>query len=458
MARVNRIRRKKRSSFPFLLIIILLLAGAGGYAFLTYFEGENPLIAGDVLPEFIGKKTNLSLTVSDTNSGLRTVRASIIQNGQEKDIFVKHYQNKKKDGTGGTTKETIKLTIDTKALKLKEGEGVIHAIVTDYSFRGFLKGNSTELFHNVIIDTKPPKVSIIHSAKYIKPGGAGIVIYKADDTVKHGVMLNHVYHPGFPLNDGSDSKYIAYVGLNYSTEEISQAIVFANDISGNKTVKPFAPILKKPKQKTDKIHVGDGFLSKKIPEFEEHYPEMEGEMLKKYLYANRSIRKSNNQTIHDQCLNPSPKRLWSGRFIRMAGSGKAGFADHRTYFYQGAAIDKQVHLGMDIASTRHAKIKAAGTGVVVYSDYLGIYGNMVMLDHGQGLFSLYSHLSQINVSNGDTLNRGDILGNSGTSGMAGGDHLHFSMLVNGIFVDPKEWWDKHWLEVTIEGPLADAKF
>jgi len=458
MTRFNSRRKKKGSSFPFYLIIALLLAGAGGYVFLTFFEGEKPLIVGNDLPAYIGKKTNVTLTISDARSGLRSMKMVIIQNGKEKNLFTKDFPRKQNDGSGGTAKDEISFDIDTKALKLKEGEAVIHVVATDYSLRGFMKGNSTELFHNVTIDTKPPKVSIIHSERYIKPGGAGIVIYSVDDTVKHGIMLNNKYHPGFPLTDGSDSKYIAYIALPYSAEKISQALVFAKDISGNQTTKPFAPVLKNPKHKKDKIYVGDGFLSKKIPEFEERYPEMEGDMLQKYLYSNRDIRKSNNQEIHDQCLIPEQKQLWEGRFVRMAGSGKAGFADHRTYFYKGKAIDKQVHLGMDIASTRHAEIEAAGTGKVIFSDYLGIYGNMVMLDHGQGVFSLYSHLSQINVSQDDMLNKGDVLGNSGTSGMAGGDHLHFSMLVNGVFVDPKEWWDQHWIDVTIDGPLADAKF
>ena len=142
----------------------------------------------------------------------------------------------------------------------------------------------------------------------------------------------------------------------------------------------------------------------------------------------------------------------------MAGSSRAGFADHRTYFYKGEAIDKQVHLGMDIASTRRADVKAANRGKVAFADYLGIYGNMVMVDHGQGVFSLYSHLSQINVAPGDDVERSAVLGLTGTSGMAGGDHLHFSMLVNGIFVTPKEWWDQHWVEVTIEEPITDSKF
>jgi len=128
-----------------------------------------------------------------------------------------------------------------------------------------------------------------------------------------------------------------------------------------------------------------------------------------------------------------------------AGQSQDRLADHRTYYYQDKEIDKQVHLGVDIASTERIGVQAANTGKVVFADYLGIYGNMVILDHGQGVFSLYSHLSQINVAVGDTLEKGKILGLTGTSGMAGGDHLHFSMLINGVFSMPKEWWDEHWL-------------
>ena len=458
MARYGRIRRKKRSPFSFYLIIFLLLAGAGGYGFVTYFEGEQPQIKGTTLPQYIGKKSVVSVTVSDQKSGLRSARLVIIQNGKEKEIYAKAFPRKGADSPVGTTQYQIKVELDPKGLGLKEGEAVILIEVRDYSLRGLMKGNVSQLFHNVTIDTKSPRISIIHSERYIKPGGAGIVIYRVDDSTRHGVMLNSNFHPGFPLIDESESKYISYIGLPYSAQTITESVIVAEDAAGNRSRKTFAPVLKKPDQKRDKINVGDGFLAKKVPEFEERYPEMEGDQVQKYLYANRTIRQMNNQKIHDLCLNPGPTQLWSGRFLRMAGSGRAGFADHRTYYYKGQPIDKQVHLGMDIASTRHAEIKAAGTGTVVFSDYLGIYGNMVMLDHGQGIFSLYSHLSQINVAPGDTLDKGDVLGNSGTSGMAGGDHLHFSMLVNGIFVTPKEWWDQHWIDVTIDGPMVDAKF
>ena len=131
----------------------------------------------------------------------------------------------------------------------------------------------------------------------------------------------------------------------------------------------------------------------------------------------------------------------------------AGFAEHRTYYYNNEEIDKQVHLGIDLASTKRAEVHAANRGKVVFADYLGIYGNTVILDHGQGIFSLYSHLSEIGAAVDELKDKGAVIGLSGTTGMAGGDHLHFSMIVNGIFVSPLEWWDQQWLQLNIDDIL-----
>ena len=107
------------------------------------------------------------------------------------------------------------------------------------------------------------------------------------------------------------------------------------------------------------------------------------------------------------------------------------FADHRTYFYENKEIDQQVHLGFDLAVTSAVPVVAANKGRVVNADFLGIYGNCVILDHGMGVQSLYAHLSSIDVKVGDTVEKGQTLGRSGMTGLAGGDHLHFTMLVNG---------------------------
>jgi murein DD-endopeptidase MepM/ murein hydrolase activator NlpD len=163
----------------------------------------------------------------------------------------------------------------------------------------------------------------------------------------------------------------------------------------------------------------------------------------------------NAARIREFCRESVAEKLWDGSFNRMRRSSRrAGFADHRSYYYEDKKIDYQVHLGIDLASVRHAEVEAANRGIVVAAEYLGIYGNMVIIDHGLGVFTLYSHMSQIIVKPGDQVEKDTVLGNTGTTGMAGGDHLHFSVLVNGIFVDPVEWWDKNWLELHILNYLS----
>ncbi len=307
----------------------------------------------------------------------------------------------------------------------------------------------TENIYPVIFDTEPPKINRLDSSRYIAPGGAGIVTYRISEDALHGVRVNGYFHPGHPLA-GKDGVYVSIIGLSYDTEKIDDARIEAVDDAGNRSSVSFGMILKKAHFKHDRINVPDSFLDLKIPEFSQYYPEMSGDKLDKYLYVNNDVRKANNAFIMELCSHAQSEKMWEGRFSRMArSSNRAGYADHRTYYYNGREIDKQVHLGIDLASTSHAEVEAANNGKVIYADYLGIYGNMVVLDHGLGIFSLYSHLSQIGVNKGDIVKKGDVVGATGTSGMAGGDHLHFSILVNGVLVNPLEWWDESWLDLSI---------
>jgi murein DD-endopeptidase MepM/ murein hydrolase activator NlpD len=268
-----------------------------------------------------------------------------------------------------------------------------------------------------------------------------------------GVSVNGVFFKGFPVPQ-RENRYMAYIALAWDAEKIEDSRVIAKDLAGNEGKAVFSMIRKKANYKHDRINVSQGFLDAKIPEFEQYYPEMKGSILDKYLYANNEIRKMNSETIRKLCSSPEQEQLWKDRFLRMSGASKAGFADQRTYYYQGKAVDKQVHLGMDIASTAAVEIKAANRGKVVFADYLGIYGNTVILDHGQGLFSLYSHMSRIDTEREEIIDQGTIIGRSGATGMAGGDHLHFSILINGMFVTPVEWWDQHWIDVNINDILS----
>lgn len=450
--------RKRRSGTLFLILLIILAGSAGG-AFFLFFEGESPLIVIESPETYIGADTIIAFSARDQKSGLKHLSLTLTQGEKRLELYSESYPRNGSVGVVGLPEKLAKVAFEPAKDGFKDGPAVITVSASDYSFRSFLKGNLSTLSRDVVIDTTPPRISILHSERYINPGGSGIVIYSVDDTeALSGLEINDLYHPGYLVGDGRDDTYIAYFGLPYDAPNIDESFIVASDPAGNKGRLPFSVIYKKGDFKHDRIDVSNGFLEKKIPEFEQHYPEMQGPLVQKYLYTNNDLRKLNNQKISEITRVSNPERLWQGRFLRMSGSTRAGYADHRTYYHEDKAIDKQVHLGIDIASTRRAAVRAAADGIVVFADYLGIYGNMIILDHGQGVFSLYSHLSQINVSPEDTVKQGGDIGLTGTSGMAGGDHLHFSVLVNGIFVTPKEWWDQHWIDVTIEEPLTESRF
>ena len=202
-----------------------------------------------------------------------------------------------------------------------------------------------------------------------------------------------------------------------------------------------------------KINISDRFLTQKIPEFEGLAPDID-KPLDIFLYVNRDIRQKNRAKIAEFSRKTASTPLWDGSFLRQPKAATlAQFADYRTYYYKGKEIDKQVHLGQDLASVAQAEIVAENAGEVLWAEYLGIYGLCVIIDHGLGLQSLYAHMSQLDVQVGDVLTRGQVLGRSGATGMAGGDHLHLGIFVSGVPVQPIEWWDKSWIQNNVTSKL-----
>lgn len=458
MASSRQRRRSPLSGISIILIILILLCVGGGFAiYFTFFEGDKPTLSFDNTPEFFNKSGVIELSASDFGSGFKIVTITATQNGKTVNLFNKEFPRSGYSNPVGPLGFTESIIFDPKASGFTDGKLELTARGTDFSARNLLKGNSSTTSKTVIIDSKPPKINLLHTEMYITPGSTGIVIYKVDDpNTLHGVKFNDNFAKGFPVST-MDNTYISYFGLPHNTDSLNNLSVVAKDEAGNQVSIPFQTRFKIPAKKKDKININDGFLNKKIPEFEQSNPGMSGALIDKFLIANNEMRKANNKKISELCSSPLPTRMWKGKFYRMPGSPKAGYAEYRSYYYKKSIIDNQVHLGFDIASTKRANVKAANNGTVIFSDYLGIYGNMVLIDHGQGVFSLYSHLSQLDAVVGSNVNRGDIIGLTGTSGMAGGDHLHFSMLIHGIFVTPKEWFDAKWIEDTIDGPLLDSK-
>jgi murein DD-endopeptidase MepM/ murein hydrolase activator NlpD len=83
-----------------------------------------------------------------------------------------------------------------------------------------------------------------------------------------------------------------------------------------------------------------------------------------------------------------------------------------------------------------------------------LYGNAVVIDHGYGLLSLCGHMASLDVEAGEAVARGQIIGASGATGLAGGDHLHLEIFIQGQSVDPIEWFDAKWIRDNLGSKLA----
>jgi murein DD-endopeptidase MepM/ murein hydrolase activator NlpD len=428
------------------LLIAALLLGGGALLFFLKFEGEVPTLALTPEPRTIGRETVLSLVSEDKRSGLREIRVEILQGGQSHSVLVESFP-------AGTERVDRTLTVSPATLGLQDGEAVFRAEVRDRSWRG---GNPRTLEAKVIIDTRPPTVTVLSRFHYLNQGGSGAVVYRASEPLsRSGVEVDGRWFLGFPLGDTGGATLFA---IPHDASPKAQIALLAEDVAGNRTRIGFPYQIRPKAFRNDSIQVSEEFLERVMPYFTDRDPALRGEMSDVFLKVNREMRKANEERIRELCRQTSPVPLWSGPFLRMANAKPmAGFADRRVYLYGGKEIDRQVHMGVDLASLAMSPVEAANRGRVVFVGELGIYGNMVLLDHGLGLFSMYSHLSQIRVKPDQEVSKGELLGTTGNTGLAGGDHLHFAMLVAGVYVSPVEWWDPHWMEDNVDGKFALLK-
>ncbi len=419
-------------------------------------EGTRPNVLLDPSSLAIGVTHTLSGTVTDDNSGIRKIWIGLYKDGKESVLLEKIYGGSALWGKSETRQAPFSVTISPEKLGMSDGEALLRIVARDYSWRGWMNGNRTYIEKSVIIDTRPPRIDILTGAHNISRGGSGLVVYKLSETCPHnGVMVGDNFFPGHASPGYPADVRLAFFALAHNQRTGSGIFVQAADPAGNLSKRGFRHYIKKKKFRKDVINLSDGFLNSKMPEFSVMVPGSEGlSSVDTFLKVNREIRQQNSAEIIRVTGKTENKKMWAGRFLRLPKAApRAQFAERRTYRYKGRDIDKQVHLGVDLASIKQSPVPAANSGKVAFVGSLGIYGNTVIIDHGLGLFSLYAHLSSISREQGQPVARGDVIGRTGSSGMAGGDHLHFSMLVHNTFVNPVEWWDATWIENNILGKL-----
>ncbi len=419
-------------------------------------EGGDPSIKLELPSSSIGVSYELKVSVTDEKSSIRRIWIGLLKDGEEIDLFKKEFPFPELFSGWKIHKESFNILIEPKKLGITDGKAILRIVSWDYSWSGLGNGNRAYVENNIMIDTMPPEIDILSKTHNLSQGGAGLVIYRiSEQCPKSGVYVGENFFPGHSGYFKDQDIFLAFIAFYYKQGPETQIFAKAIDKAGNSTRAGFPYYIKKKKFKKDVINISDKFLNWKIPEFESYLPkDSKTSVVDNFLMINRKMREENYKEIAELGEKTEKVIYWNGGFLRLPQAARrAGFADYRTYKYKGRIIDHQTHLGIDLASISHSKVPASNKGKVVFAGYMGIYGRTVIIDHGFGLLSMYSHLSRTDVKKGQIVSKGENIGRTGSTGLAGGDHLHFAMLVHNTFVNPIEWWDAAWIENNISAKI-----
>ena len=418
-------------------VIVLVIAIAGLVPLgLMLARSATPVLDLPAPVTSIGQTTSITLHVLD-KSGVRKASASIEQNGAHFPAWEFSQPTKAPDATW-----TFVVGIKT-IPQLRDGPAKLILEATSNDFRA----KTARLEQTVTVVTQPPTVSVDSEQHYLYLGMADLATFNVSGNWSAaGVRVGDQTFRAWPMPGGKPGLFALYAfAWNMPADTIPH--VFAANGAGNDVTSPLTVIFPKKEQPKYTVHdlqVSDAFMKKVVGELD---PNGSGDPVARFIRINNEMRRANNKTLSDLRLKTADKFLFSQPFARQSHSqAEATFADVRNYIYQGKKIDQQVHLGYDLAVTQHVGVEASNDGRVVYAAPLGIYGNCIVVDHGYGLQTIYGHLSHIDVHEGDMVKRGQVMGQSGMTGMAGGDHIHFAMQLDGVQIDPKEWWDSHWIK------------
>jgi murein DD-endopeptidase MepM/ murein hydrolase activator NlpD len=460
----------KLDKMPFMRILrmffglVLLLAACAAAAY--YFAGRaaGPSITIKI-PPVVGQGGVLDVFIDTPGGQLDNFTANVEQSGHKYEVLALSSAPPDAFTREGPDRLHVSRPIGKKALPdLRSGPAKVTVSATRPVLRG-LRHVSSEATQDIQIRLDPPRLSVVSTHHYINVGGTETVVYRVTPPdAESGVRVGDITYPGFAASGagvtGDPNLKVAFFALLYNQKPDTLIELYARDGAGNEARTPFDHQVFNKKFRSSKIPLDNAFLSRVVPAILQQSPELKAsadDVLPAFLTINNDLRRINNEKIAALSKKTSPQVLWHGAFQPLGGAQvESAFADFRTYVYGGKDVDRQVHLGFDLAKTANSPVSVANDGKVLYASDLGIYGNCVIVDHGMGVQSLYGHLSSFDVREGQDVKKGQVLGKSGQTGLAGGDHLHFSMMIDGHFVNATEWWDPHWVEDRIMRKLRDA--
>jgi murein DD-endopeptidase MepM/ murein hydrolase activator NlpD len=435
-----------------LAVLLLALIGAIG-AWYAFRIGPVPEVLLMAERQAVGRSNAVTAVFKETERGLGAVRLELVQGDRTELLASEEFV----PGSGiplvgdkGTTEAVLEATIGAATMGwLEEGEVVLRATAERPS--GPLRSVAPVVAERVLpVRLRPPRLEVVSTQHYGRQGGSGVVVYRTGEhVVRSGVRAGEVESPGSPHPSGGSTDRFALYSLPWDVADSAEIRLFAEDDAGNRAEQPFLDLFKATPPRSDTIRLNDAFLRRVVPAIASQTQgfDASGSLLEQYLRINGDLRSAELERVAELSRDSEPAFLWSGAFLQMPNSARAAnFAETRTYIYDGREVDRQTHLGFDLASTARASVPAPNSGQVIFAGWMSLYGNAVIIDHGYGLVSLCGHLSTVEAAVGDRVTKGDRIGATGMTGLAGGDHLHLEIFVHGQSVNPMEWFDSKWIK------------
>jgi murein DD-endopeptidase MepM/ murein hydrolase activator NlpD len=444
-------RANKNRSVVIFIILIFIAVSAFVYNSAMFERNMPEITLGEQI--YWNLKAPIQAKVKDDN-GIKRVLIQI----SDGEINITLANNK----YGGSDKEIdFNITFPKTGFFSRKNQYFLTFEVVDRSLWNFFMGNKIQKTYSIIVDTKQPNVYTVANSYKITKGGTGVVIFKADDENLKDVYVRTNYGKQFkavPFN--KKGYYIAFIAWPVNQKNFSAEIV-AEDLAGNVAKNRIKYFLQDKNYRVSKIALSDNFLKNSVyPLAEEFDYENTKELspIDRFVFINEKIRNNSLSVIQNvtSVVNYNKPFKLKPFFPLKNGAVVAGYGDFRIYEYNKNQVSQSYHLGLDMASTAEAEIVLSNSGIVAFADENGIYGKMVLIDHGLGIYSLYAHCSELSVSEGDEIINGQVIGRTGKTGFVFGDHLHFGIVVQGIEVRPEEWLDEKWLKENVFDLIGNA--